>query len=155
MARKSVTYVVTDEGRDKGKKFLITEMSAEQCEEWAMRVLLAVMGSNPELPPGFETLGMAALAEIGLRMIASLKWDQAKPLLDEMFSCVEILPDAKHLNVRRALIPVDIEEVSTRLKLRLEVWNLHMGFLKAALPSLSNLAKEAAGKSNRIGVSQK
>ena len=36
MARNVVNYTATD-GRDKGKVFLLTEMSARQGEEWAMR----------------------------------------------------------------------------------------------------------------------
>lgn len=147
MARKTAVYKVKHEGRDKGKQFLLTEMDAEQGEAWAIRVLLALMASNVSLPDGFENLGMAAVAQMGLQAISGLKWEVAKPLLDEMFGCIEITPDPKKTHVHRALLsePADIEEIRTRFDLRIEVWQLHMGFLTAVLPSLKSRVKAPAG----------
>ena len=71
--RKVAQYTVTDEGRDKGKVFSITEMSSSRAEAWATRVLLALMGSNADLPENFDELGMAGLAELGLKSIGGLK----------------------------------------------------------------------------------
>ena len=143
--RHTAMYKVTDKGRDEGKTFLLTEMSARQGEEWAMKVLLALMASNVNLPEGFENLGMAALAQMGLKALTGLKWEVLEPLLAEMFENIEIIPDAAKTHVHRSLIEDDIEEILTRVKLRAEVWNLNMGFLAAVAPSL--LGKRAtAGK---------
>lgn len=155
MARKTAQYRVMDEGRDKGKLFLLTEMSAAQGEAWAMRVLLALMGSNVQLPEDFEQLGMAALAELGLKAVAGLKWEIAEPLLNEMLACVQIIPDPTKTFVHRELIDSDIEEISTRLKLRVEAWNLHISFLQAVAPFLSGKLKVAAGKSSGTRTSAK
>jgi hypothetical protein len=135
--RKVAQYTVTDEGRDKGKVFSITEMSASRAEAWATRVLLALMGSNADLPENFDELGMAGLAELGLKSIGGLKWEVAEPLLAEMMECVQIIPNPAKPNVIRPLIEDDIEEVLTRFKLRIEVWKLHMDFLQAVAPSIS------------------
>lgn len=140
MARKTALHTVTDAGRDKGKKFLITEMSSRRGEEWALRALLAI-GGSVDLPEGFESLGMAGLAELGLRAITNLKFEIAKPLLDEMMTCVQIYPDPNKLQNVRAILEEedggeDIEEIKTRFDLRVEFWNLHMGFLNAAVTSL-------------------
>lgn len=153
--RKTANYRVMDDGRDKGKLFLLTEMPASQGEAWAMRVLLALMGSNVQLPENFEQLGMAALAELGLKAVAGLQWEVAEPLLNEMLTCVRIIPDPTKTFVHRELIDEDIEEISTRLKLRVEVWNLHMGFLQAVAPSLSGKLKATASKSSAIKTSAK
>lgn len=137
MARKVLDYTVTDEGRDKGKVFRITEMSASKAEAWATRILLALLGSNPEVPEDVTDLGMAQLAEMGFKALSGLKWHVAEPLLAEMFECVQMLPDAAKPMLVRSLVEEDIEEVATRLKLRLEIFKLHTDFLKAVAPSIS------------------
>lgn len=146
MARNTANYTVTDEGRDQGKVFVLTEMPASRAESWAMRALLALMAGGVEVPEGFERMGMAAMAEIGIKALAGLKWEVAEPLLAEMWSCVQIMPDPSKPHVVRALIEQDIEEVATRLKLRAEVWKLHTGFLKAVAPSISGGSLAAASK---------
>jgi hypothetical protein len=146
MARKIVNFTVTGEGRDKGKLFLLTEMTASKGEAWATRVLLALMASNVNLPENFADLGMAALAELGIRALSGLKWEVAAPLLAEMFDCIEIIPDPKKTHIHRVLIEEDVEEIQTRVILRMEVWKLHMGFLMAVIPSLERTVKKAATK---------
>lgn len=136
MSRKIANWRVTDEGRDQGKLFLITEMSAQQSEGWAMRVLLALMANNVDLPDNFEALGMAGLAELGLKSLSGLQWETAKPLLAEMLQCVEIIPDPSKTHVHRPLVESDIEEVMTRLNLRMEVFKLHVDFSPAVVSSL-------------------
>lgn len=146
MARKTVNYTVTSEGRDKGKIFVLTELPASKAESWAMRAILALMAGGVELPEGFERLGMAGMAEIGIRALSQLKWEDAEPLLNEMWQCVQIIPDPARPQVIRNLIEEDIEEVDTRLKLRMEIWTLHVGFLKAVAPSIFGDSPAAAVK---------
>lgn len=136
MSRNTVNYTVADAGRDFGKVFVITEMSASQGEAWAIRALMALIGSGVEVPDGFENLGMAAMAELGLKALSGLKWEIAEPLLSEMWACIKIMPDPSKPHVVRNLIEEDVEEIPTRVKLRAEVWKLHTGFLKAVAPSI-------------------
>lgn len=146
MARSTINYSVKDEGRDSGKVFVLTEMPASQAEAWAMRALLALMASGVEVPEGFDRMGMAAMAEVGIKALSGLKWEVAEPLLAEMWSCVQIMPDPSKTHIVRNLIEEDIEEICTRVKLRAEVWKLHTGFLKAVAPSISGGAPAAASK---------
>lgn len=145
MARATAKYTVTDEGRDRGKIFVITEMPASRAESWAMRAILALMAGGIELPDGFDRMGMAGMAEVGIKALSGLKWEVAEPLLAEMWECVQFQPDAAKSHVVRPLIEEDIEEVATRIKLRAEVWKLHTGFLKAVAPSISGGSPAAAG----------
>jgi len=138
MARNTIDYIVTDEGRDCGKKFKITEMDAFKGEKWAMRALLALMGERVDLPKGFEKKGMSGIAEIGLKMFSSLKWETAEPLIDEMMTCVQYMPDPGNPLIVRALFPGDIEEIGTLFTLRKEVLNLHVGFSQAVARLTSN-----------------
>lgn len=148
MARTTLNYTVEDEGRDSGKVFTLTELPASRAESWAMRAILALMAGGVNLPDGFENLGMAGMAEIGIKSLSGLKWEVAEPLLDEMWQCVRIIPDPSKPHVIRNLIEEDIEEVSTRIKIRAEVWKLHTGFLMAAVPSPLKEPRAAANKKN-------
>lgn len=148
MARKTANYTVEDEGRDKGKIFVITELSASRAESWAFRVLLALMASNVEVPEGVEKLGMAGLALVGFKALNGLKWELAEPLLAEMLECVRIIPNPKNAMVIRELIEDDIEEVATRMNLRKEVFALHTDFFEAGVKSLFPQKAPAANKAN-------
>lgn len=129
MARREATVVIDTEGRDKGRIYRLTELPAEQGEEWATRLLLALGKSGVEVPEGIFAMGMAGIAAVGIRSMGNLPWAVAKPLMQEMMACVRFQPGPDP-NVVRPLNPngSDIEEVSTRLRLRDEVINLHMGF---------------------------
>ena len=66
--------------------------------------------------------------------LLKIPFDAAKPLLDEMMGCVQIVPSA---NIKRPLIEDDIEEVKTRLLIRKAIWDLHMDFFLDADKSTS------------------
>lgn len=147
MTRKTINFTVTDEGRDKGKTFVLTELAASRAEAWAARALLALMKSGEELPHGFENTGMAGMAQLGIKALAGLSWEVAEPLLAEMWECVQVMPDPTRPHVVRVLIEDDIEEVLTRVKLRAEIWKLHTDFFSAG--ALSRLTgAPAAAESN-------
>jgi hypothetical protein len=128
MPRKTLTYTVTDEGRDKGKVFILTEMPASQAERWALRALSALAASGVDVPDDIATAGLAGVARLGVQAFGGLPWEKAEPLIEEMFKCISILPDPSKPGVTRVLIEDDIEEVATRLKLRIELFKLHMSF---------------------------
>lgn len=132
--RKTATVTIDQDNRDKGKSFLITEMPAEQAEAWATRALLAI--SNIDIPDDFKTMGMQGIAKLGLQALTTIDYDVAQPLLDEMMECVQIIMPA----ATRPLMPGDIEEVGTRLKLRKVIFELHTGFSLADLKSISESA---------------
>ncbi len=137
MARNVLDYTVTTDGRDKGKLFRITEMPASKGEKWAMRAILALMGERVDIPKGFEKKGMSGMAELGLKMFSSLKWESAEPLLDEMMECVQFIPDPSKPQIIRKLFPEDIEDISTLITLRKEVLTLHVGFSQAVANLIS------------------
>lgn len=135
MARKEATFVA-DFGRDKGKTFHITEMSASQAENWAIKVILAVGNAGIEIPDDLASQGMSGLMAVGYMNLLKIPFESAKPLLDEMMGCVQIIPSP---TIKRPLIEDDIEEVQTRLMLRKAIWNLHMDFFLGENQSTSGL----------------
>jgi hypothetical protein len=133
MARRIKDVTISTPGRDQGKMFRITEMEADKGEEWGMRALMALTKAGVELPEG--ATGMAGIASAGLEALGKLQFAEVKLLMDEMFLCIERLPDPKNLSVVRPLVKDDTEEIRTRMMLRAEVWTLHTGFSFPGLPS--------------------
>lgn len=135
MARKVTSLTITSEGRDKGKIFVITELPASQGEEWAMRALFLAMQSGVEIPDELAGAGLAGLAAVGIKSLARIPFDLAKPLFDQLMSCVQIVPDRANQQFTRALLEDDVEEITTRLQLRKAALMLHIDFFLSAAPS--------------------
>ena len=138
MARRTKLWTSTFD-RDNGKTFLLTEMSADKAERWAIRMVMALMNANVEVPEGSLQAGMSGLSAFlvqGVHSLAGLKYIAVADLLDEMMTCVQYQP-APNMPPQ----PIweggnsQIEEVKTRLMLRLEVLELHLGFSLAVLRS--------------------
>lgn len=133
MARRELTYTVTTPGRDLGKAFRLTEMSALQAEKWAMRAFLALAAAGAELPPGIEEQGFVGLVTVGLSSFKGVNYYDAEPLLDEMLACVQVIPEPSNPAILRPMNGQDdVEEVATLLELRREVLRLHVDFSKVA-----------------------
>lgn len=131
MSRKTDVFVATVD-RDKGKRFVITEMPALQAERWALRAILALTHAGAELPEG-EKAGFAAIALAGIQSLQKLQFAEVAPLLDEMMDCVKIIPDPKNIDFMRPLVMNqgdgdDIEELQTIFELRERIFRLHAAF---------------------------
>jgi hypothetical protein len=103
MARKTAIITISAEGRDNGKVFLLTEMPASRAEAWGMRALLALAGGGVEVPDNFMGQGLAGIAIMGVQALGKLDWEVARPLLDEMFECIKVVPNASKPDVVRNL----------------------------------------------------
>ena len=106
--RKTATIFIDGAGRDMGKVFFIREMPATQTEKWAMRAFLALSRSGVDVPPDIAEAGWAGIAAIGLKAFGGMGFTDAEPLMDEMFSCVQIIPDPTKPQVIRPLVEDDI-----------------------------------------------
>jgi len=131
--RKTETIVITAPGRDKGKRFLITEMPALKAERWAYRALLALAHSGIDLGPEALAAGMQGLALAGIKALNNINFEEARPLLDEMWDCVQVMPDPKNPEIVRPLVMNeedgdDLEEITTIFQLRERIFRLHTDF---------------------------
>lgn len=144
MARQTITWTAT-RGRDKGKQFRLTELPADQAERWFIRTMLALGNAGAQLGDAITMNGAAGFAGSfpgllvqGIQALAGLRWEDSAPLLDEMMGCVQFVVPGQTAHAV-PLAPGDacqIEEVRTRLQLRYEVLQLHVGFsLAGALPN--------------------
>jgi hypothetical protein len=142
--RKTAEITITADGRDKDKTFIIKEMSAADAEEWAMKAFLALSRSGVDIPENVQGAGLAGIAILGLKTLGGVNFADAKVLMDEMFKCVTFRPDKNNPNYTRPPLPDDIEEVSTRLQLRSEIFALHTGFFLPDIQSkpISQITQE-------------
>jgi len=125
---KDVEITSPENSRDLGKTFRIREMSATQGERWGMRALGCAAKAGVRIPDEMLTAGMAGFAAL-LGTVGSFlagPRDEVEALLKEMFDCVLIIMPAAPEG--RVLIDEDIEEIATRMTLRDEVLELHVGF---------------------------
>lgn len=134
--RKEITITI-ESGRDEGKTFHVTEMSASHMEKWAARALLVVLGGNghvdkTQVQDLAKTSNASALVSVGLGALSSVNWDKVEPLYDELLPQVSIVPDADKPNVKIPLRPANvdnhIEDVTTLVRLRGEVLKLSLDF---------------------------
>lgn len=143
--RRTATIKITDEGRDKGKTFIVTEMSSADGEDWAIQAFFALANAGMEFPDEVAQGGFAGIAAVGYQALMKLPYEAAKPLLDKMMTCVQYQHDPKH-----PLQPIyegdacQIEEIKTRLLLRMEVFKLHTLFLKSDATPVSELGRKSA-----------
>jgi hypothetical protein len=140
--RKKIKITIDDGGRDNGKVFIITEMSAARAEKWGMRAVMALSNSGANLPDDAHLGGMASIAAVGLEALTRLRFSDAEELLDEMMACIAIQPDPQY-ETTRPLIDDDTEEIATRLRLRKEVLELHLGFSLAGIFSNQTQSKKS------------
>lgn len=154
MARRTKDVLITDKSsRDYGKTFRIEEMAAEDAEAWAIRAVLALTNAGVDMG---NVSGMQAIAAAGLHGLGKLSFADAKPLLDDMFSCITIVPDPKKSQiVARSLLRDDIEEVGTRIKLRGEVFELHVGFSIAGAISRASTSRRQPASSSPGKISRR
>lgn len=96
---KTKTFTI-EKGRDKGKKFLITEMPAIQADEWAHRLLEQASLSGVDLKNvdvlNLDTKSMAGMIEIGaaiFTVLGRIPYEISRELkFDILDRCVQIVP---------------------------------------------------------------
>ncbi|EKN4878001.1 hypothetical protein FG463_003083 [Yersinia enterocolitica] len=134
MARKEIVYIVDAEGRDNGKEFIITEMSAWDADSLAQDIFRAMGDSNyTGIPADVIAMGCAGLATVGLSVISASSPDVAHTLRDRLMSTVEIVITHDGNRSRRQVKgSIDFEEVSTIRKLLDKVFQTNFDFLTIA-----------------------
>ncbi|MFE0408899.1 hypothetical protein ACFW0S_09015 [Citrobacter freundii] len=134
MARKEIPYIVEEEGRDKGKEFLITEMSAWDADSLAQDIFRAMGDSNySSIPADVIAMGCAGLATVGLSVISASSPEVSRQLRDRLMSTVDIIiTNDGQRQQRKVNGSLDFEEVSTIRNLLDKVFQVNFDFLTIA-----------------------
>ena len=139
MARK-VEYAEIRDGENV-LRFKITQMPASKLEDWLYRAVLC-LGPALELPEGagIESIG-AALAKDGFSKLSSIRYSDAKQLLDEMLYCAERqLDNGQLMPVTLSTIDGYIETVQALFQLRVACFKTNLSFFVNGVPSNSQSA---------------
>lgn len=134
MARKEIPFIVETEGRDKGKEFLITEMSAWDADSLAQDIFRSMGDSNySSIPADVIAMGCAGLATVGLSVISASSPEVARQLRDRLMSTVDIIiTNEGQRQQRKVNGSLDFEEVSTIRNLLDKVFQVNFDFLTIA-----------------------
>ncbi|WP_201506562.1 hypothetical protein [Citrobacter freundii] len=134
MARKEIPFIVETEGRDKGKEFLITEMSAWDADTLAQDIFRAMGDSNySSIPADVIAMGCAGLATVGLSVISASSPEVSRQLRDRLMSTVDIIITSEGQRQQRKVNgSLDFEEVSTIRSLLDKVFQVNFDFLTIA-----------------------
>ncbi len=161
MARRTLTWTQTAEGRDKGKAFLITEMPSDQAERWALRAAFALVNGKVDVPDSVLNAGLAGIASMAhimvwtLRSLQGIRHADVDDLLDELMGCVQFVPFGVASSTPVPLLNGpggQIEEVLTRLQLKVQAFQVHVDFSLA--DALSNFRRSQPGaESQQLGQS--
>jgi hypothetical protein len=152
--RKELFYTITDEGRDKGKMFKITEAPAVQADRWGIRAMLALNKNGVAIPDEIMRMGLIGIIAVGIHKLRGVAWEDLEPLLDDMMGCVMFVPTPAQPNIIRKIMGEDIEEVATLAILRKEVLQLHVGFTPPADQSTSQTSADAEGPQSTMPTSR-
>ncbi|MBO1325344.1 hypothetical protein K2X14_11605 [Acetobacter sp. TBRC 12305] len=140
MAIKEVTVTVPQDGADKGKRFVITRMSAIEADKWGRHCLQAAIASGADIPGVMAGAGLAGVAAAGLNIFGVMDPARMDALIDELMRCISVQPDPANPALRRALHDSDIEEIPTVGWLQKEAFALHVDFFKGVSQLFSLLS---------------
>jgi hypothetical protein len=130
---KTKEVTITAEGRDKGRKYLLTEMPALQAERWARHAIMAMSREDLNIRAEVAALGMYGFILGGMQALAAGDVDAVDKLMDEMLPQIKIVEE----KITRPLQgDGDFWELATIKQLRQELIELHLGFTLAELVSI-------------------
>ena len=136
LMRRELWVRIDDEGRDKGKLFKITEMSAYDAEQWSWQVLFAMERAGIDVGERGLGGGLASVAALGVNNMLRTAPADMMPLLDRFLRCIELAPDPKHKDALREVDWIeDLEEADTIKRLRFDALRLHINFTQPDVPS--------------------
>ena len=151
--RKEEIITINDRGNE--LTFRIREMPATQLEGWLFRVGTALASTGfaktEDIADGIDTTKYIAnfLVKDGLRFLGNLDYEKVvKPLVDDLYSCVEQKVGEAYLAVTADNIDSKVEDIRSLFAIQKAVITLHLGFfgLGGASASTKSPSPEASGQ---------
>lgn len=151
--RKEEIITLNDRGNE--LTFRIREMPATKLEGWLFRVGTALASTGfaktEDIADGIDTTKYIAnfLVKDGLRFLGNLNYEKVvKPLVDDLYSCVEQKVGEAYLAVTADNIDSKVEDIRSLFAIQKAVITLHLGFfgLGGASASAKSPSPEASGQ---------
>ncbi|QEO17855.1 hypothetical protein [Acetobacter vaccinii] len=132
MALMEITVTCPHEGADKGKRFVITRMSAVEADKWGRHCLQAAAASGAAIPGMEPGAGLAGVAAAGIGIFASMSPERMDGLIDRLMQCVQMQPDPGNpaILLNWQMAQTQIEEIPTIGWLQTEAFRLHVDFFR-------------------------
>lgn len=130
--RKEKIITLTD--RDNELTFKIKEMPAMQLESWLVRagLLFAATGAfdGAEVHDTADVMQKAGavFGKLGVSALASIDYEKAKPLLDELLGCCYRTDAGIEQRMTPEIVDTIIEDVKTLFVLQKEAAAINLGF---------------------------
>jgi hypothetical protein len=128
-----IINITINEGRDSGKTYQVSELTCMKAERWILRAAFGLGKAGVEIPPEMLTLGAAPIAYAIASQATRIPSRLGIRLADELMESVMIVEP----KLTRTLVDKDIEDVTTRLRLKGEVLKLTFGFFLPAASQIS------------------
>lgn len=151
--RKEEIITLNDRGNE--LTFRIREMPATKLEGWLFRVGTALASTGfaktEDIADGIDTTKYIAnlLMKDGLRFLGNLDYEKVvKPLVDDLYSCVEQKVGEAYLAVTADNIDSKVEDIRSLFAIQKAVITLHLGFfgIGGASGSAKSPSPEASGQ---------
>ena len=151
--RKEEIITINDRGNE--LTFRIREMPATQLEGWLFRVGTALASTGfaktEDIADSVDTTKYIAnlLMKDGLRFLGNLDYEKTvKPLVEDLYSCVEQKVGEAYLAVTADNIDSKVEDIRSLFAIQKAVITLHLGFfgLGGASASAKSPSPEASGQ---------
>lgn len=151
--RKEEIITVNDRGNE--LIFRIREMPATKLEGWLFRVGAALVSTGfaktEDVADGIDTTKYIAnlLMKDGLRFLGNLDYEKTvKPLVEDLYSCVEQKVGEAYLAVTADNIDSKVEDIRSLFAIQKAVITLHLGFfgIGGASGSAKSPSPEASGQ---------
>ena len=150
--RKEEIITINDRGNE--LTFRIREMPATRLERWLILVGKALASTgfakDVDIADGMDTTKVIAdiLMKDGLRCLGNLDYDKTvKPLLDELYTCVEQKVGEAYLAVTADNIDSKVEDIRSLFAIQKAVITLHLGFF--GIGGASGSAKSPSPEASR------
>ena len=151
--RKEEIITINDRGNE--LTFRIREMPATKLEGWLFRVGTALASTGfaktEDIADGIDTTKYIAnfLVKDGLRFLGNLDYEKVvKPLVEDLYSCVEQKVGEAYLAVTADNIDSKVEDIKSLFAIQKAVITLHLGFfgIGGASASAKSPSPEASGQ---------
>ena len=128
--RKTEIIKLVDDGKE--LTFRITQMPATKAERWANKAMFLLIGAGKDIKKN-------AKIEDVIKVVASIDYDKAEPLYNELIECCTFLPDGNAngagIGCTQDTIDAQIIDPRNLYKLRMASAKLNFSFFMSALQS--------------------
>ena len=140
--RKTEIIKLVDDGKE--LTFRITQMPATKAERWANKAMFLLIGAGKDIKKN-------AKIEDVIKVVASIDYDKAEPLYNELIECCTFLPDG---NANGAGIGCTQDTIDAQIIDPMNLYKLRMASAKLNFSFFMNVLQSQDPKANTITFSK-